>query len=139
MESDRFDAITRLLTLGASRRGLTASLAVLAAAGSAEIDDAEVKKKRRKKQRKRCKTVERSCSRSRDCCGSLLCQEKPGCQATGKYCCASVHGSCADDCQCCSGFGCQESIAMCCAGLGGPCDSSEDCCGALLCVAQTCA
>jgi hypothetical protein len=106
MESDRFDALTRSLTTGASRRGLlTGVTSGLLAVLPLSLTGAEAKKKRKNKKPKNCRT-EVGCvpePRNTTCgghCGDRInnCGQTIGCPTcSGERVCLS-NGSCAWPC-----------------------------------------
>lgn len=141
MESERFDAITKWLTLGASRRGAAVGLAALAARGLGSREEAEAKKrKKHKKKKKRCRKLRQSCGNAKNkrCCGSLTCEDVSGCDAPlGAYCCANVLEPCGDPCDCCTDALTCVSGA-CCLAEGAGCDLASECCPGFSCIFFSC-
>ncbi len=106
MDSNRFDIVTRRLSLAGTRRRALAALAAgglsLGALHLTEVD-ARKKRKNKNKKKKRCKNLGQTCNPSgkRKCCGDLLCQVRTGNPAAD--CCLAVVSVCENDEDCCQG------------------------------------
>jgi hypothetical protein len=111
MDDSHFDALTRSLGGGRSRRAM---LGVLAALGLAGLDDATAKKKRKKKRKKKKQPAKPCATSCAGCCDNGNC--KPGTATTA---CGSDGETCA---ACEAGEGCQDGscVTLPC-GQGGPC------------------
>lgn len=137
MDTTRFDAIARRLSASDSRRGVVTRLAAAGLGlGLMPRDDARAKNKK-----KRCRKRKQTCGGSNaKCCGSLVCQDVPGCGPPdapgGAYCCSKPQGSCASACDCCDFGQCVEGT--CCAIPDDPCDADADCCEGLVCNGLVC-
>ena len=140
MESNRFDAMTKLLALGTTRRFLPGlgGLALLATSGL----DAEGKKKKKKKKKKQCKTTNQNCSSSAECCSGAICgvgsfQFEVGqeCESVdGDVCCLTAGKSCSNLCDCCGSASICGDDNKCCVVNLGVCSQHSDCCGDNFCV-----
>ncbi len=100
MDADRFDRIARLLSDGATRRGIARTLSALSLTGMVGsllgLADAEAKKKKRKKKKKKCKGGKKKCGKK--CIAATGCCTATDCDA-GDICvqnqCVTGQGSCA--------------------------------------------
>jgi hypothetical protein len=155
MDDHRFDALTKTLTNGGSRRGALQSLGASAlAAVVARLgleDDAEAKKKRKNKKKKKCKGATKKCNGKcipvanccvdGDCDPGQLCQngtcllQEVACQNDGDCGVNEVcqNGTCVPDPgQFCQGNGDCDSGEACFAGtcvpIAGTCDATDDHC-----------
>jgi hypothetical protein len=101
MEDDRFDAWTR------RRFGLAAGGFAASVLGLAGIEDAQTKKKRKK----RCRKLGASCKSGgkRRCCGKLKCDRIHFDPSPKTRCCRKKDQPCGDSDDCCSGLCCSTS------------------------------
>lgn len=136
MESERFDAVVRALSAGASRRGV---LGFLAAAGAGVLGQRAVVADTCKRNGKPCKKHAQCCSgncvpdpaRS----GPLNGTCQPACLARNQAC-PPAGGTCCDPGYFCSGNECFGETITCCGTQDAPCLSNCDCCGILNCIQQ---
>jgi hypothetical protein len=103
MDESRFDAWTR------RRFGATVSGALTALISLAGVNDSEAKKKRKKK--KRCRKLGKTCGGKRKCCGSLPCETIDG--LSGKRCCHQSGESCSGEEDCCGFLFCNSGSGLC--------------------------
>lgn len=155
MDEKRFDALTRTLARGRSRRAALTSLAggVLAAAfarlghATAAAPSAAVCKAKNKKCDKntdccsklckagkcRCRTLRAPCDESADCCQGRICLTSNGCN-DGKRCRRKNGETCASKCDCATGIQCKGG--KCCNPEGAVClilGQPQLCCPGLIC------
>ena len=99
MESNRFDALTRSLSVTGSRRGAFRTLAAAGLGlGLTKLGLAGVRAKTGKKKKKGlCKT----CKKTDQCKGSLVWQSDDCFPSAVKRCCVKDGGRCEDGCDCC--------------------------------------
>lgn len=141
MDSQRFDAIAKLLFTGVSRRGAAATFAALAAIGTLERDDAAAKKKKKKKKAPKppqiCTKKQPGvlCNAGSECCSGRCEETDEPCPEVKVVCCSPLRGACQEQCDCCRTDvyfqhpDCHETQHICCIGLGGlGCAAPEDCC-----------
>jgi len=139
MDGQRFDALTRSLVDGTTRRrvlrtvGGTLIGGIVAAIGSREVVAKAT-----------CRADGNRCSRGDQCCGGGCCvgvctslyRDSGNCGACGhacaadqicasNRCCAAPNATCTTDTECC-GFSCVDG--RCCAPSGSECSSLYDCC-----------
>ena len=134
LDSERFDNAAKLLAPGLPRRRALATLA-LSGLGLAGHDNAEAKRKKKKKCPKGCREPQQKCTdRCPKCCPDSqgtprFCELVPVCpeSADGKYCCGKEGTECGQDCDCCSDLVCPHGA--CCVGPGVTCDETTLCCG----------
>jgi hypothetical protein len=124
MDGKRFDALTRDLTRGTSRRRIVASMIAMVAGGATLVDAGATQ------QRRTCRPIAASCLRHRDCC-SGICNTLRSTPRNRRNRCA-----CADGLVSCQGA-CTDlqGDAGNCGGCGSICPSGEICqSGACICV-----
>jgi hypothetical protein len=99
VEADRFDRFARLLSDGATRRGIVRTLGGLSLTGILASllghADAEAKKKRKKK--KKCKKAGAACSTNKQCCPGKtkrICDIETGDSGGDKECCGAQGANC---------------------------------------------
>jgi len=99
-----------------SRRSVLRSLAgtgaagLLAALGLSQTA-APAAARRGRRRRPRCRTVQQTCTASRQCCNGRVCLNN-GCGA-GSVCCSPSGGRCAADCDCCGSGICNFATGLC--------------------------
>ena len=103
MESNRFDALTRSLTITGSRRGAFRTLAAAGLGlGLTKLGISGVLAKKGKKKKK---DLGKTCKKTDQCKGSLVCQvalASDDCYPSAvKRCCVKDGGRCEDGCDCC--------------------------------------
>lgn len=120
MESERFDAICRWLTLAGSRRAtLRGSLGAGLAIGLGRFHPVEAAAK--------CKNAGQKCKRDKECCSKSCQGKKCRCRALRQSCTGTFSVN-----TCCNGLKCATNGAgepdHCCKVLHDTCAASSDCC-----------
>jgi len=130
MDASRFDAWTR------RRLGLVVGGGIASLAGLSLLEDAEAKKKKKK----RCRKSLQPCGGKKKCCKELTCDDTLGTE--GNVCCKPLQGTCADQSECCGETICDDvqglSGLRCCVVVGEPCTATQDCCGNNACSGGEC-
>jgi hypothetical protein len=129
MDGTRFDAMTKALATGRSRRGVLKVLAGAAVAlGATAVGAPSLRAQT-------CVGDGEDCTVDDDCCGRQTCGEDGTCGGPTAGCVAAGE-DCANE-SCCQGFYCNDagvcSAAAECASEGGGCDADEACCGDMIC------
>jgi hypothetical protein len=137
MDTDRFDAITRII----GRRGLLRAAVALSGLALASTPDAAAKLVAYGKQ------IGDRCERDNECC-SRRCRRRNN-RRTGRCRCSKLRKPCFDNFDCCGGTGVSGGVVcsqpssgsskiVCCVSINGPCETTADCCSDLECRGNTC-
>lgn len=100
MESTKFDAVTRFLASGLTRRTALRNLAAGAAAavtGGTLLEVASASADAEKKKKKRCKKSGVACSSNKQCCPKKtgrVCKVPTGGSNSDTYCCGGIGAKC---------------------------------------------
>jgi hypothetical protein len=127
VDSERFDALTKVFGHGITRREVT-TLAALAVAGVPTLEHVTAKKKKKPPAPPSvCRTVQQTCSGN--CCTGLGCGDN-GCELED-VCFQNEGGACTQGCDCRADLNCSERQGDTCRDCGfeqADCDDDNDCC-----------